>query len=339
MNYSFKGCVLVVALLQLSLTTIGQDWEESIKQLPRMVKGSTHTFEDNSGDIIEIPITRGESSIPKRYSLKEFVPATIQQIGGSCVSFSTVYYAMTTYLRKKDNNKEIKPYNPMDLHSRVHAFLNTCDEIQDGLNPGVALTLLRDFGIQPNENIEFDTSSCEMVYPLEDSPIKLNNWKKLNNSPQNLDKIKFAISQGKPVVSAISTNLSMDLYHKKNWQTFKNISLVFDDVPKEKQTFLLELIKQCHPSTLRGFSNKDIINEIKKTENFDENTEFCWTGKHPLENQEGHAVCIIGYDDNLYGGAFEIVNSWGPNWGNSGYLWIKYSDFYKMYPTFYMIGN
>ncbi|MEM1136988.1 MAG: C1 family peptidase [Bacteroidota bacterium] len=41
----------------------------------------------------------------------------------------------------------------------------------------------------------------------------------------------------------------------------------------------------------------------------------------------GHAMCVIGYDDNKYGGAFEIMNSWGEDWGNKGFIWIKYKDF------------
>lgn len=42
-----------------------------------------------------------------------------------------------------------------------------------------------------------------------------------------------------------------------------------------------------------------------------------------------HAMCIIGYDDDKYGGAFLIQNSWGRNWGNNGRTWIKYADFLK----------
>jgi len=41
----------------------------------------------------------------------------------------------------------------------------------------------------------------------------------------------------------------------------------------------------------------------------------------------GHALTVIGYDDNLYGGAFEIMNSWGTNWGKNGFTWIRYKDF------------
>ena len=39
----------------------------------------------------------------------------------------------------------------------------------------------------------------------------------------------------------------------------------------------------------------------------------------------GHAMCVIGYDDRK--GAFQIMNSWGPEWGNNGIGWIRYGDF------------
>lgn len=41
----------------------------------------------------------------------------------------------------------------------------------------------------------------------------------------------------------------------------------------------------------------------------------------------GHAMAVIGYDDRLAGGAFQIMNSWGPEWGENGIAWVKYGDF------------
>ncbi|HXB96189.1 MAG TPA: C1 family peptidase, partial [Puia sp.] len=41
----------------------------------------------------------------------------------------------------------------------------------------------------------------------------------------------------------------------------------------------------------------------------------------------GHAQCVVGYDDRKYGGAFLIMNSWGPSWGNNGFAWVRYPDF------------
>lgn len=53
----------------------------------------------------------------------------------------------------------------------------------------------------------------------------------------------------------------------------------------------------------------------------------------------GHAMCVIGYDDYKEGGSFQIMNSWGEDWGNKGVAWVRYSDFkffnvesYGLYP-------
>ncbi|GAB4128316.1 MAG: hypothetical protein OHK0045_18310 [Raineya sp.] len=47
-----------------------------------------------------------------------------------------------------------------------------------------------------------------------------------------------------------------------------------------------------------------------------------------LSEEGGHALCIIGYDDRLK--AFEVVNSWGTNWANKGFIWIPYEVFEKI---------
>lgn len=41
----------------------------------------------------------------------------------------------------------------------------------------------------------------------------------------------------------------------------------------------------------------------------------------------GHAMTVIGYDDSKYGGSFQIMNSWGPEWGKNGIAWVRYGDF------------
>lgn len=53
----------------------------------------------------------------------------------------------------------------------------------------------------------------------------------------------------------------------------------------------------------------------------------------------GHAMCVIGYDDYKDGGAFQIMNSWGTDWGVDGIGWVRYTDFkafniesYGLYP-------
>ena len=41
------------------------------------------------------------------------------------------------------------------------------------------------------------------------------------------------------------------------------------------------------------------------------------------------AICVLGYNDKQYGGAFRIVNSWNTKWGEKGFCWIPYSYFGK----------
>lgn len=55
----------------------------------------------------------------------------------------------------------------------------------------------------------------------------------------------------------------------------------------------------------------------------------CWMPGASEEAVGAHAMCAIGYDNSKYGGAIEIMNSWGSAWGNDGFMWIKYEDFAK----------
>lgn len=53
-----------------------------------------------------------------------------------------------------------------------------------------------------------------------------------------------------------------------------------------------------------------------------------WNGEDSSRRGR-HALCVVGYDDGVAGGAFLIMNSWGKQWGDQGFTWIKYSDFEK----------
>ncbi|MBU4527110.1 MAG: DUF4384 domain-containing protein [Alphaproteobacteria bacterium] len=46
-----------------------------------------------------------------------------------------------------------------------------------------------------------------------------------------------------------------------------------------------------------------------------------------MDQLGGHAMTVIGYDDTKFGGAFEVINSWGREWGNDGFVWVTYTDF------------
>ena len=53
----------------------------------------------------------------------------------------------------------------------------------------------------------------------------------------------------------------------------------------------------------------------------------------------GHAMCIVGYDDNIGGGAFKLVNSWGKEWGKNGFCWLRYKDLKILRTAYSLIPN
>ena len=61
-----------------------------------------------------------------------------------------------------------------------------------------------------------------------------------------------------------------------------------------------------------------------------------WTAP-TVPSKGGHAMVVVGYDDNKYGGAFEIMNSWGTRFRNGGFFWVKYNDFKKYVRTAYVL--
>jgi hypothetical protein len=53
-----------------------------------------------------------------------------------------------------------------------------------------------------------------------------------------------------------------------------------------------------------------------------------WSPKPTPRNQlYPHAMVVVGYNDVKK--SFELMNSWGPNWGNKGFIYVKYKDFVK----------
>jgi hypothetical protein len=72
---------------------------------------------------------------------------------------------------------------------------------------------------------------------------------------------------------------------------------------------------------------KPVIIGMNTPDSFDRTGSPWRPPEDPGINWGGHAMCVVGYDDAKYGGAFEIQNSWGEKWGDDGYVWISYDVF------------
>lgn len=44
------------------------------------------------------------------------------------------------------------------------------------------------------------------------------------------------------------------------------------------------------------------------------------------EQPVNHSVVIVGWDDRKGRGCWKVQNSWGPMWGEGGYMWIEYAS-------------
>jgi hypothetical protein len=73
--------------------------------------------------------------------------------------------------------------------------------------------------------------------------------------------------------------------------------------------------------------SKPVVIAINCPDSFSTAREVWRPWESPALNHGGHAICVVGYDDGRYNGAFEIQNSWGERWGNGGYTWIPYDVF------------
>jgi hypothetical protein len=73
------------------------------------------------------------------------------------------------------------------------------------------------------------------------------------------------------------------------------------------------------------------------TESFNSIRYGKWTPSQSESPSGRHAMCIVGYDDNKYGGAFELMNSYGTSFGDNGFVWISYNDMKRYMQEAYVI--
>lgn len=88
-----------------------------------------------------------------------------------------------------------------------------------------------------------------------------------------------------------------------------------------------ELVKQMKTLITE---NQPIIIAAWLTDKFGVKDNFDLTAYRPHNvnfNEQGgcHAMLVVGYDDNFK--AFKVINSWGTDWGDDGFVWIDYSAF------------
>ncbi|MEB8328309.1 C1 family peptidase [Flavobacteriaceae bacterium KMM 6897] len=93
----------------------------------------------------------------------------------------------------------------------------------------------------------------------------------------------------------------------------------------EKQDLFSDIKEQLansHPVIASAISD---LNYLELGYYSNPNILYEWRTIGRYDPKMGHAILIIGYDDNRQ--AFKFLNSYGKRWGNDGYGWISYSIF------------
>ncbi|MBP8156499.1 MAG: DUF4384 domain-containing protein [Leadbetterella sp.] len=226
-------------------------------------------------------INRSYTSLPERFSLKEYCPKPGLQQYSDCVGWSTTYAARTILYAIRNNIKNRQAitnetFAPSFTYSQIKSS-QTEAACKQGSYIQDAVKLIKDLGSIKNVDFEY---SCSPVIENQDvriaSKFRIKNYKRLSGDynsdrSQMMENIKKSLSEKRPVVIAME---------------------VYDSFQRPSATA----------------------------------TKGLWEGKKG-KLVSRHAITVIGYDDTKYGGAFEIINSWGTYWGNEGFIWLKYKDF------------
>lgn len=114
----------------------------------------------------------------------------------------------------------------------------------------------------------------------------------------------------------IKKSVEKNTYEVKDYFTlFKS-----EETAQEKTNQTKTSLSEGKPVVI-GMMIKENFKNLVKEE------EYWNPTKGNTSDAGGHAMVVVGYNDMK--GAFEIMNTWGEEWGNNGYCWVKYEDFGK----------
>ena len=297
---------LFFSLMSLTVFSQGFEWNEEINQ---KVKTS----------IPEIDFSKTRSYLPSNSSLERYLPEYVHSQGETamCVAYSlancrTIIYSKNKRISDKDKILA-NSFSPFFLYYQSKKSSDyQCDQ---GLDPIAAILYLRDKGIAKLIDVEYpdywpftDKQLCT-YYPPSYSGDMVDAYKYRIDEPQVVksdaadnDKIlglKDAISSGKPIF------FGMNPFPKSLWASFG------------KDFWKPSISVDCIAKGSNGYQcGVDVQYDA-----------YCSQHKYLGSGGSlGHAMTIIAYDDYKYGGAFQILNSYGKSWGNDGKIWIRYTD-------------
>ena len=304
---------LIIVLIFSCNFTYGQGfiWNEEIEQ-------------QFMNEVPELEVSRAVFS--SSYSLEKYLPRRMYQgKTAMCMAYSlavarTILYAKNQNMRDVDeiNDNRFSPF-----FSYILSMTEGDDNCSGGLMPMVSLYHSKKYGMVMQKDVESPD-----FYPNTDERLSCSGY------PDNFESdFSFA------------SKYTIDNFHRlteenqiKSSISSKNPVIVgMGTVP-----FSFEMMGWWGLDWDPSFWNKENIvclyqHETKKRcyDYIDHKSGYC--SEHlpsDYKSGMGHAMLLIGYDDNKYGGSFLILNSWGSKkqeWGSNGKIWVKYDDFFNYF--------
>jgi hypothetical protein len=238
------------------------------------------------------------TQLPSRVDLSAYAPSVIDQgAQNTCVGVAVGYYLRTMLEARRRNLTDRKAidrlrFSPSYLYNQIKdADDNTC---MAGAEIEKALTYLTQNGLptlaqQPYPNCQ-PTQAALPAAPDSRLLDYARLFGLLDSGAEKVLATKKALSESSPVVVGVQLTGSMgDL-------SFRN-----------------SLFSRMGAGLGRSSARANFMQ---------------WQPTQSATLTFGHAMCVVGYDDAMFGtGAFKLINSWGSSWGDGGYFWIAYPDY------------
>jgi Domain of unknown function (DUF4384)/Papain family cysteine protease len=271
-------------------------------------KISAQNTAENEGSYNETPRkyrNQLQQILPQKVDLSIYAPTALNQgTLNTCVGLSTGYYMRTILEARrlgytnKDKIENIK-FSPSYIYNAVKPATDL--KCQAGTEIRLALNYMKEKGI---------ATYAQQAYPM------LSN---INN---------LAINPDSKILDYVAI---FDLIDKKESNVIAAQKALADSTPVVVGLLTTPSIDNLGlpPATKFRFYKMMWFHFLKflGVQLSEKNDYALWKPAEGKVNRGGHAVCVVGYDNKKYGGAFQIINSRGHWYGDDGYFWIKYADF------------
>ena len=269
--------------------------------------------------------------MPSKYSLEKYTPFYVSNQGSTsmCVAYAlancrTIIYARNKNITNRDKVFDVS-FSPFFLYYILKDLSD--DDCVYGVSPWDAINKLTDIGIAKLLDVEYPDywpftkkQLCVFYPPSYVADINnaiqytIDDPKFLSRDLLNFEKVsalKSEISSGNPIF------FGMDPFPASLWGS--------DGYDSWGPNQFIE----CKGWTQ---GNRQCKRKVKLD-------AYCFQHQNQKSSSMGHTMVIIGYDDNKYGGAFQILNSYGKAWGNNGKIWIRYNDLINYSSFFWSVSR